>query len=98
MQRQIERYKGKHFRGRGDGQTLAGISQAEEEIREERLPVISRRKTFDLVPMSEAEALEQMKLLGHDNFFIFYNAETASVNVLYQRRDGSYGLIEPKIG
>ena len=48
--------------------------------------------------MSEAEALEQMKLLGHDNFFIFYNIETASINVLYHRRDGSYGLIEPKVG
>ncbi len=48
--------------------------------------------------MSEAEALEQMKLLGHDNFFIFFNIETDTISVLYRRRDDTYGLIEPKIG
>jgi putative sigma-54 modulation protein len=48
--------------------------------------------------MNEYEAVEQMNLLGHDNFFIFYNGETNKINVLYRRRDGSYGLIEPEIG
>jgi putative sigma-54 modulation protein len=48
--------------------------------------------------MDEQEALEQMVLLGHENFFIFYNANTNSMNVLYRRRDGTYGLIDPKIG
>jgi putative sigma-54 modulation protein len=48
--------------------------------------------------MNEAEAIEQMKLLGHDNFFIFYNAETSTISVLYRRRDGTYGLIEPDVG
>jgi putative sigma-54 modulation protein len=38
-----------------------------------------------------------MKLLGHDNFFIFFNVETDSIGVLYRRRDGTYGLIEPKV-
>ena len=38
-----------------------------------------------------------MKLLGHDNFFIFFNAETATISVLYRRRDETYGLIEPKV-
>ncbi len=47
--------------------------------------------------MSESDALEQMRLLGHDNFFIFYNLETRAINVLYRRRDNTYGLIEPKI-
>ncbi|MDW8226663.1 MAG: ribosome-associated translation inhibitor RaiA, partial [Anaerolineales bacterium] len=64
MQRQIERYKGKRAIGRGDGRSAADVVPHEEEIVEEP-PVIVRRKKFDLVPMSEAEALEQMKLLGH---------------------------------
>ena len=68
------------------------------ETEEEEIPVIARRKVFTLTPMDELEAVEQMKLLGHDNFFVFYNANTNQINVLYRRRDGQYGLIEPKIG
>jgi putative sigma-54 modulation protein len=98
MQRQLERYKGKHYRGRGDGRTAADIAPVPDEELAESASVISRRKTFELVPMSEADALEQMKLLGHDNFFIFYNIETRMINVLYRRRDESYGLIETKVG
>lgn len=104
MQRQIERYKGKHYHGRGDGRSAAEVVPVETtveevgELEEELEPVIVRRKRFTLLPMNEAEALEQMKLLGHDNFFIFYNAEANKINVLYRRRDGSYGLIEPEIG
>ncbi len=98
MQRQLERYKGKHYRGRGNGRTAAEIVPVSEEESAEASSVITRRKTFELIPMSESEALEQMKLLGHDNFFIFYNIETRAINVLYRRRDASYGLIEPKVG
>ncbi|MFH1908576.1 MAG: ribosome-associated translation inhibitor RaiA [Chloroflexota bacterium] len=98
MQRQIERLKGKRQRGRGDGRTAAEVVKALVK-RPAKGPVspIMRRKTFNLPPMNEAEALEQMKLLGHDNFFIFNNADTNSINVLYRRRDGTYGLIEPMI-
>ncbi len=98
MQRQLDRYKGKHYRGRGDGRTVSEEPEAVAETTGEPGEVVTRHKTFDLIPMSEAEALEQMKLLGHDNFFIFYNIESNSINVLYHRRDGSYGLIEPKVG
>jgi len=42
--------------------------------------------------------LEQMLLLGHENFFVFYNDETSAINVLYHRRDGTYGLIQPQVG
>jgi putative sigma-54 modulation protein len=59
--------------------------------------VIARRKKFVLYPMDEIEALEQMSLLGHENFFIFFNMNTSSVNVLYTRRDGTYGLIETEM-
>jgi len=100
MQRQIERYKGKHYRGRGDGRSAAEVVEEEWPIDEtgELLPLIAKRKKFVLIPMSEDEAVEQMRLLGHNNFFVFFNAEKNSIQVLYRRRNGSYGLIEPVIG
>ena len=48
--------------------------------------------------MTQDEAVVQMRDLGHNNFFVFYNAETSKINVLYLRRNGSYGLIEPELG
>ena len=99
MQRQIERYKGKHFHGREDGRSAAEV--AEDIIDDETgelSPLVARRKKFVLYPMSEDEATVQMRNLGHDNFFIFYNVETSKINVLYRRRNGSYGLIEPEVG
>ncbi len=100
MQRQIERYKGKHYHGRGDGRSAAEVHEEEMPVDEtgELLPLIAKRKKFIIMPMNEDEAVEQMRLLGHDNFFIFFNAEKNSVQVLYRRRNGSYGLIEPVIG
>lgn len=100
IQRQIERFKGKHYRGRGDGRSAAEVVPvpAEEVEVEEEAPIIARRKHFVLVPMDENEALEQMALLDHENFFVFFNVKTNSVNVLYRRRDGTYGLIEPEVG
>ena len=99
MQRQISRFKGKHYKGRGDGTPASGIIEdfMEEPVEEESEPVIARKKQFDLVPMDELEAIEQMKLLGHENFFVFYNINTNGINILYKRRDDSYGLIEPKV-
>lgn len=102
MQRQVERYKGKRHRGRGDGRSAAEVVEAEEELpvdeTGELLPLIGRRKKFIILPMTEDEAVEQMRLLGHDNFFVFFNAEQNSIQVLYRRRNGTYGLIEPVVG
>jgi putative sigma-54 modulation protein len=99
MRRQIKRYKGKRPRGRGDGQTIAAaIEMPEEDYEIDELPIVVRRKRFMLTPMDEQEAIEQMKLLGHENFFVFFNANTNEFNVLYMRRDGSYGIIIPEIG
>jgi len=98
MQRKLERYKGKHYHGRGDGKSVVEvIALPEKNEDEEPTSIISRRKTFELDPMTEVEALDQMKLLGHDNFFIFFNDATDTISVLYLRRDGTYGLIEPKV-
>ncbi len=99
MQRQIERFKGKRLRSRIGDTSAAELATVQEETEEmEEAPVIARRKRFTLVPMDETEALEQMALLGHENFFIFYNVDTNAINVLYRRRDDTYGLIEPAIG
>jgi len=101
IQRQIDRYKGKHYHGRGDGRSAADVMETEEMLVDdtgELLPLIARRKKFIIIPMNEDEAVEQMRLLGHDNFFVFFNAEKNSIQVLYRRRNGSYGLIEPVVG
>ena len=99
MQRRISRYKGKRFRGRGDGKTVVDLVEEamQEELIEEPTPSIVRRKHFLLYPMNELEAIDQMELLGHESFFVFFNANTNAINILYKRRDGDYGLIEPEI-
>ncbi|MGA9191698.1 MAG: ribosome-associated translation inhibitor RaiA [Anaerolineales bacterium] len=99
--RQIDRYKGRHWDPRGDGRSVADAvappGMVEDESEEEPDP-IQRRKRFLLAPMDEAEALEQMALLGHENFFVYLDAHTGQVNVLYRRRDDSFGLIETEVG
>jgi len=67
------------------------MPEVEVELEEES--IIVRRKKFALVPMNEAEAIEQMKLLGHDNFFIFFDADANRMKVLYRRWNGTYGLM-----
>ena len=62
---------------------------------DERTPKVVKTKRFAVKPMSIEEAILQMELLDHD-FFVFTNASTDEVNVLYTRKDGNYGLIEPE--
>jgi putative sigma-54 modulation protein len=94
MYRQIIRYKTKRReRGRGpEAEPLPPIEEYEEESPRK----IVRTKRFVVIPMDEEEAAEQMELLGHD-FFLFLNAETGDLNIIYRRRDGDYGLIEPEL-
>ena len=102
MQRQIDRFKGKRSAKRG-AEGIAEVAAVEavavvaeeEEAAEETRP-ISRVKRFTMVPMDEEEAVEQMELLGHD-FYVFYNANQSQINVVYRRKDGSYGLIQPDV-
>jgi putative sigma-54 modulation protein len=98
--RQIDRYKGRHWRNRGDGRSASEV--AAEAIEPEKEPTqtsmtVARRKRFMLTPMDEQEAIEQMALLGHEDFFVFLDSGTNQVNILYRRRDGTLGLIEPEI-
>ena len=65
-----------------------------DEDDEANLPKVVRTKKFAVKPMSVEEATMQMELLGHD-FFVFLNADTDDVNVVYTRKDGNFGLIEP---
>jgi len=95
MYRQIMRYKTRR-RGRGRVQEEELLPPV-EEYEEEAPRQIVRTKRFVVLPMGEEEAVDQMELLGHD-FFLFLNAETGDLNIVYRRRDGNYGLIEPELG
>lgn len=100
MDRQIDRYKAKLYR-RGK-RTSGGkaVTEAEElvlppeEVEETR---IARHKRFPMKPMYPEEAADQMELLGH-GFFVFFNAGSGQLAVIYRRRDGDYGLLEPELG
>ena len=96
IERQIHKYKTKINRKlRQAGNNLIEASlQQNFEVEEERKVV--RNKKFPLKPMGVDEAAMQMELLAHD-FFVFVNATTEEVNVLYKRKDGNYGLIEPEM-
>ncbi|MBE3589547.1 MAG: ribosome-associated translation inhibitor RaiA [Firmicutes bacterium] len=97
LERQIHKYKTRlNRKARQDGvPRKAEPARAEhEEAEAGEAPQIVRVKRFHLKPMHVDEAVLQMDLLGHD-FYVFQNAETGVVNVLYRRREGGYGLIEP---
>ncbi|MDI6711164.1 MAG: ribosome-associated translation inhibitor RaiA [Thermoanaerobacterales bacterium] len=89
LEKQVERFKGRITRRlRTAGAAGVGVEN------EEPLEVV-RTKRFAIKPMEVEEAIMQMNLLGH-SFFVFANAETEQVNVVYKRKDGNYGLIEPE--
>ena len=95
MDRQIEHYKGKLYdKGRGNSLARGEIT---EEVEATQPRKVVKVKRFAVKPMSVAEAIDQMELLGHD-FFLFLNAESEELNLLYRRNDGNYGLIEPEVG
>jgi putative sigma-54 modulation protein len=96
LQRRIKRYKGKRNQRWKHEVDLNDENELEEDV-PGATPTIVRRKQFPLRPMDEWEAIEQMELLGHTNFFVFYNAQTEAVSVLYRRHDGSLGLIQPYV-
>lgn len=67
-------------------------NQEKSEENREKFKIV-RNKRFEMKPMSVEEAILQMNLLGH-MFYVFFNIDTESINVVYQRKDGNYGLIE----
>lgn len=103
LHRQVERYRGKrldrwHDHTKLSEEMLQDEIQAEyEEAHEGEDERVVRRKRFPLQPMNEEEAVEQLQLLGHD-FFLFLHGDTGMVNLVYRRKDGAFGLLEPVIG
>ena len=95
LEGQIRKYKTKLQRRYQNGETIRFENIPSIEQKMDDGPQIVRTKRFDMKPMDEEEAILQMELLGH-NFFLFMNAETDTLGVLYKRRDGNYGLIEPE--
>ncbi|MBI4266990.1 MAG: sigma 54 modulation/S30EA ribosomal C-terminal domain-containing protein [Chloroflexi bacterium] len=101
MVRQLEHHKGKLYE-KGRGISLArgipgeeaGVPEPGEAEAEKRVVKIKR---FLMKPMTETEAISEMENLGHD-FFLFLDAGTKQLRLLYRRKDGNYGLIEPELG
>jgi putative sigma-54 modulation protein len=103
MYHRIARYKGRRIDRRHDG----GVAEEDVELESaEALPItegeeipteqrIVRVKNFTTVPMSTDEAIEQMELLGHD-FFVFMHSDDDMVKVVYRRKSGDYGLLQPE--
>ncbi|MCE2404080.1 MAG: ribosome-associated translation inhibitor RaiA [Dehalococcoidia bacterium] len=107
MDRRVERYKGKAYRSqvvkksgrnasiRTEGAPAPSEAEIEEDAVSEADGRVVRTKRFAIKPMTLEEAAFQMDLLGHD-FFLFRDGETEEYNLLYRRRDGDYGLIQPE--
>src|SRR5699024_2353180 len=94
LERQIRKHKTKvnrKFRQKGIEEII--FSSAVEDNDADEIEIV-RTKRFNLKPMDSEEAVLQMDMLGH-TFFVFTNADTNDTNVVYRRRDGKYGLIEP---
>ncbi|MDO4786910.1 MAG: ribosome-associated translation inhibitor RaiA [Fretibacterium sp.] len=76
--------------------SLDGMSEAPSESAESHEPVIEKVKKIPVQPMDPKEAVMQMDLVGH-SFFMFQNADTGDINVVYKRKDGRYGRLEPVV-
>jgi len=88
LEKRIEKYKGKLFKRNRPAQAEPRTAEPEDPLD------VVKTKRFAIKPMPVEEAILQMNLLGH-SFFVFSNAETDQVNVVYKRKDGYFGLIEP---
>ncbi|ADI02633.1 ribosome hibernation-promoting factor, HPF/YfiA family [Syntrophothermus lipocalidus] len=98
LEKQIDKYKTRIYRRYREVGLKKGATGEAPPVKEEEkgeAAKVVRTKRFALKPMDVEEAIMQMNLLGH-SFFVFFNVESAEVNVLYRRRDGNYGLIEPE--
>ena len=95
IERQIRRYRKKLIDKK---QAAISFSQAfieeEDEVQDDEIQIVKTKK-FAIKPAIPEEACLQMEMLGH-NFYVFLNADTDQVNVVYKRKNGTYGLIEPE--
>ena len=97
LERRVRRYKEKLVAHKHQSNKTGSVATAPLSSHpEDRIPQIIKTKRFDLKPMQAEEAVMQMELLDKD-FFIFANAGNGQVNVIYKRKDGNVGLIEPAL-
>ena len=95
IERQLRKYKTKLIaKHQESGNFKEEFYEMDEGFDDEEIKIV-RTKKFGIKPMYPEDACVQMELLGH-NFFVFFNAETEDVNVVYKRKDGTFGLIEPE--
>lgn len=95
LERQIHKWKTRvNHKGRMSAAVMASPAPL-SPVAEEPVGQVIRTKRFAMKPMSVEEAVTQLELIGHD-FFVFRNSSTETVNVVYRRADGNYGLIEPE--
>ena len=95
IERQLKKYKNKIVDAKRDGSNFKQ-EFLEKDFEEDDEVKIVRSKKFDVKPMYPEDACIQMELLGH-SFYVFCNAETDQVNVVYKRKGNTYGLIEPEL-
>ena len=94
IERQLKKYKNKLIEKQQNKDYFRQEFIEKDYVDEEEIQIV-RSKKFDIKPMYAEEACIQMELTGH-NFFVFVNAETGQVNVVYKRKGNTYGLIEPE--
>jgi putative sigma-54 modulation protein len=96
LERQVNRYRTRaRSRRRRAARANGPASETIPVVADEAEPLIVKTKQFAVTPMSPEEAVLQLELIGHD-FFVFRDAASGEVNVVYRRHDGDYGLIEPQ--
>jgi putative sigma-54 modulation protein len=96
LERQVTRYrKQARSQRRRAARSNGPPVEAVPVVSDEAEPLIVKTKQFPVKPMSAEEAVLQLELVGHD-FFVFRDADSGEFNVVYRRRDGNYGLIEPQ--
>lgn len=95
IERQLKKYKKKIISKQQNAASFKKEFIEKETEADDEIHII-RSKKFDMKPMYPEDACVQMELLGHD-FFVFCNAETEQVNVVYKRKGSTYGLIEPEM-
>jgi putative sigma-54 modulation protein len=97
MERLVNKYKGRYEVNKGRGpESIRKPVTGEIRMGEEEATNIVKQKRFLVKPMTVDEAIDQMEFIGHD-FFIFVNIEDNSIGVVYRRKDGKYGLIQPMV-
>ncbi len=96
IERQLKKYKNKIIQSKQAAGNVFTQDYIDNDYEEEAEVKIVRSKRFGIKPMDPEEACIQMELLGH-NFYVFSNAETGEVNVVYKRKGNTYGLIEPEL-